>query len=403
MSTGPFSFGDADVPRALLRQRAHNLRWAEQPADVIPLTAADPDFPCAPAIRSAIVDYAKSGVFSYGPPEGLAEFRAAAAQMLRERKGMATAEPGQVLAVNSAAKGMAIVAASVLRPGDEAIVMDPVDFLFARTVQDVGGVPVRVAVDVASGAIDFAGLERALSKKTKLLTICNPINPVGRALTREELRRLTEFACEHDLAILSDEIWSDIVYAPHRHTATAALSAAAAKRTYTVHGLSKTFGLAGLRIGFVHVGCEQRYEAMVATANIRSTVEGVSTLSQVAATAAYQHAWPWAEAFVRHLQAQRDLAVAELRKVDGLSVRTPEGCYVAFPKVHAWGDETALAQRLLTEFRVAIVPGAPRWFGEGAKGHIRLTFATSEAILREGLARLARGLAALRRTGAPGC
>ena len=76
---------------------------------------------------------------------------------------------------------------------------------------------------------------------------------------------------------------------------------------------------------------------------------------------------------------------------------------LAFPKVHAWGDETALAQRLLTEFRVAIVPGAPRWFGEGAKGHIRLTFATSEAILREGLARLARGLAALRRTGAPGC
>lgn len=396
MSMTPFSFGDADVPRQLLRQRAHNLRWAEQPLDVIPLTAADPDFPCAPVIRAAIVDYAQSGVFSYGPPEGLAEFRAAAARMLRERKGMTTAQPGQVLAVNSAAKGMAIIAASVLRPGDEAIVFDPVDFLFARTVQDAGGVPVRVPVDAASGAIDFAALERAITKKTKLLTICNPINPIGRVLSRAEVQRLVEVACAHDLAILSDEIWSDIVFAPHCHIATAAVSADAARRTYTVHGLSKTFGLAGLRVGFVHVGCEQRYEAMVATANVRSTVEGVATLSQVAATAAYEHAWPWAEAFVRHLQSQRDLALAELRRVAGLSVRTPEGCYVAFPDVRAWGDETVLAQRLLEQFRVAIVPGAPRWFGEGAKGHIRLTFATSEAILREGLARLVRGLSALR-------
>ena len=389
-------FGDHAVELDLLRQRAFNLRWAEQPADVIPLTAADPDFPCAQVIRDAVCDYAKSGVFSYGPAEGLPSFRGAAATMLQQRKGMPTASAEHVLAVNSAAKGMAIVAQSLLAPGDEALVFDPVDFLFARTVQDAGGVPVRVPLDPESGALDFARIESAITRRTKLLTICNPVNPVGRVLTRTELLRLGELAIEHDLAILSDEIWSDIVFAPHRHIATAALSPEIAARTYTVHGLSKTFGLAGLRIGFVHVGNQARYEAMVEQANVRSTVEGVATLSQVAATAAYEHGWPWADAWVAHLHRQRDVAVAELRKVSGLSLREPEGCYVLFPEVKAWGDESVLAQRLLDQHRIAIVPGAPRWFGAGAAGHIRLTFATSESILREGLARLCRGLDALR-------
>jgi aspartate/methionine/tyrosine aminotransferase len=389
-------FGDGDVPIELLRKRAFNLRWAEQAADVIPLTAADPDFPCAKVIRDAICDYAKSGVFSYGPSEGLMEFRAAAAVMLQTRKGMPNAQKEQVLAVNSAAKGMHIVAKTVLRSGDEALVFDPVDFLFAHTVTGVGGVPVRVPIDPDSGELDFIAIERAITPRTRLLMICNPVNPVGRVLKRAELQRLGEIACAHDLAILSDEIWSDIVFAPHQHVAIASLSAAIARRTYTVHGLSKTFGLAGLRVGFVHVGDAQRYEAMVAISNVRSTVEGVATLSQIAATAALQSAWPWAEAFVRHLTAQRDLALRQLREVEGLFVREPEGCYVLFPEVRLWGDETELARNLLTKHRIAIVPGAPRWFGEGAKGHIRLTFATSQAVLREGLQRLCSGLRDLR-------
>ena len=113
-------FSDDAVPLALLRQRAYNLRWATQPPDVIPLTAADPDFQTAPVIREALADFARSGVYSYGPAEGLPEFRRACADMFARRKGMPIVAD-QVLAVDSAAAGMLHVARLVIRPGDEEI------------------------------------------------------------------------------------------------------------------------------------------------------------------------------------------------------------------------------------------------------------------------------------------
>ena len=131
------AFSDAAVQLDLLRQRAFNLRWAEQAKDVIPLTAADPDFPAAPVIREAIIRYVRDGVLSYGPAQGLPGFRSSVANYLRSRRGAAVTGDG-VIAVNSAAAGLAMVARHWLEPGDEAIVMDPVDFLFAHTVRSAG-------------------------------------------------------------------------------------------------------------------------------------------------------------------------------------------------------------------------------------------------------------------------
>jgi aspartate/methionine/tyrosine aminotransferase len=112
-------------------------------------------------------------------------------------------------------------------------------------------------------------------------------------------------------------------------------------------------------------------------------------LSQVAATAAYTDGWPWAEAFLDHLRARRDQGVAALTRM-GLPVRSPEGTYVLFPSVEHLGvDPTVLVERLREEARVAVVPGAARWFGPGAEGRIRIVFSTSEALLGEGLARVA--------------
>ena len=202
MSTAstPFeaSFSDAAVPRALLRQRAYNLRWATQPSDVIPLTAADPDFAVAPVIREAMLDYVAGGVFSYGPAEGLPAFREACARVRTERRGTPTS-PGLILAVDSAAAGMLHVARLALRPGDEAIVFDPVDFLFKASVEAAGGVVKLLPVDPSTGTFDFDALEGLVTPRTRLLGVCNPLNPLGRVLTADELRRLGTFAVEHDL------------------------------------------------------------------------------------------------------------------------------------------------------------------------------------------------------------
>ncbi len=392
-------FRDAAVPMELLRQRAFNLRWATLPSDVIALTAADPDFAVAAPIREALADYVRGGVFSYGPPEGLPAFRAACAAMRTARRGLPCA-PEQILAVDSAAAGMLHVARLALRPGDEAIVFDPVDFLFKSSVEAAGGVVKLLPVHPATGAFDFDALAALVTPRTRLLGVCNPLNPLGRVLSADELRRLGEFAVANDLWILNDEIWSDIVYSDARFISLPSISPAIAARTFTVQGFSKTFGLAGLRIGFVVAPTPEAFDRLLDVSLARTTMSGASTLSQVGAVAAYEHGWPWAEAFVAHLERMRDLTVSLLREIPGVRVRVPEGTYVAFPDVSAWelGAED-LARRLLDQNRVAVVPGAARWFGPGAEGHLRICFSTSEGILREGLGRLAAGLHAERRKG----
>ena len=392
----PPSFTDADVPLQLLRARAFNLRWATLPPDVIPLTAADPDFAVAPAITAAMIDYIQGGVFSYGPAEGLPSFRAACAQMRTTRKGH-SCDPAQILAVDSAAAGMLHVARLALKPGDEAIVFDPVDFLFKSSVEAAGGQVRLLPIEPTTGMIDFSALEALVSARTRLLCVCNPHNPLGRVLTADELRRLGDFAVAHDLLILNDEIWSDIVFDGRPFISLPTLSPAIAARTFTVQGLSKTFGLAGLRVGFVVAPTPALFDALLAVSMAQSTMTGVATLSQVGATAAYTHAWPWADAFVQHMQRMRDLALGVLAAVPGLQVRAPEGTYVLFPDVRAWDVEAeALTARLLHHHRVAVVPGATRWFGPGAEGHLRICFATAEGVLRTGLTRLCEGLHAAR-------
>ncbi|MFM7232536.1 MAG: pyridoxal phosphate-dependent aminotransferase [bacterium] len=395
MSVPPMRFDDDAVDMALLRQRAYNLRWATLPPDVIALTAADPDFPVAEPIRRAIADYAAGGVFSYGPPEGLPAFRTACAHRYSERRGVRVGA-GQVLAVDSAAAGMMHIARLVLEPGDEAIVFDPVDFLFKASVEAAGGRVRLLPVDPASGRLDLSRLRDLVTPRTRLLGVCNPVNPVGRVLTRDELAALGAFAVEHDLVIMNDEIWSDIVYEPGSLTSIAAISPEVAARTFTVHGFSKTFGLAGLRIGFVIAHDASRFESLLEVSRARTTMTGAATLSQVAATAAYEECWPWADAFVAHLRTMRDLGVARLSAIPGVHVRPPEGTYVLFPDVRALGvPAEELARRLLDEGRVAVVPGAARWFGPGAEGHLRIVFSTSRRILEQGLDRIEGVLRAL--------
>lgn len=383
-------FSDEAVRLDLLRQRAFNLRWATVDPDVIPLTAADPDFPIAQCIRDAICGYTQGGVFSYGPPDGLPGFRAAAAEVQRSRRGITSCTPEHILPTDSAASAMFVAARFALKPGDEALVFDPVDFLFAASVEAAGGVPVRTPVDPATGRFDFDALEARITPRTRMLTICNPHNPVGRVLTRAELERLGEIALKHDLWILSDEVWGDIVYPPHQLTSIAALGPELAARTLGVYGFSKTFGLAGLRVGFLAAPSPEVRDQLLEVSKAPTTAYGVSTLSQVAAQAAYEEAWPWAEGFLVHLERMRDLAVARLSAIPGVTARAPEGTYVLFAGIRGLGlgDEADVAKLLLDEGRVAVVPGMARWFGPGAQGHIRLTFCTSEAILTEGLDRI---------------
>jgi aspartate/methionine/tyrosine aminotransferase/2-polyprenyl-6-methoxyphenol hydroxylase-like FAD-dependent oxidoreductase len=387
--TEPGSFSDNIVRLDLLRERAFNMRWAQQPADVIPLTAADPDFPICAAIQEQLVRYVRDGVLSYAPPEGLPLFRESVARWMQETRQMAC-KPEEVFATDSAASGMAVLARASLAAGDEVLIPDPVDFLLHHTVQRAGAIPVRVRVKPGTSAEEFIrGMESRLTSRTRMLWLCNPHNPLGVVYSREWQQHVAEWAISRGLRIVSDEIWSDIVYTPHRHVSLASISPEIARNTVTVYGFSKNFALAGLRVGCLICPDPEWRKEIVAVSDAESTVYGVSVLSQMAVVAALNDGREWLAEFVRHLQVQRDYVVRRLAKWPGLTVQPPQGTYVVFPDVRSLSDNSEnLCQQLLEQARVALVPGAPRWFGPGASGHVRICFATSHRILQEAFDRL---------------
>lgn len=385
-------FSDDAMRLDLLRRRAYN-RWATLPEDVIPLTAADPDFQVAEPIRDAIKRAAVDGVFSYGPDGGTPAFREAAAGFVREHKGLdCTAE--NIHATCGVAQGMMHTAKAFMKPGDEAILFDPVDFLFGRSVDAAGGRRVYSRVDKETGGLDLEGVKALVGPRTRVLCVCSPHNPLGRLTRRGELRAMVDLAVDHDLVIMSDEIWSDIVF-EGVHIATASLPGAW-ERTVSLYGFSKTYAMAGLQLGYA-VAAPPLLE------KLRRVAPGyfypLNTVSMEAGQAALEEAWPWAEAFLGHLRRVRDYAYRRLCGMPGVEVRKPEATYTLFPDVSSYGlTSEEMTGYLLEEAKVAVVPGHGEefsYFGPGGEGHIRMVFCTSMGIMAEALDRVEEALTSL--------
>lgn len=381
-------FENDSVNLKILKQRAYNLRWATVPEGVIPLTAADPDFPSAPEIAEAICDFTKDKYLCYGPPEGLPEFKKSLAYYFQTERNIPTT-PELLFPVDSAAFGIYLTCNAFLKPGDEAIVFDPVDFLFRYSIETLGGVAVPFGIAPGTTTVDFEKMEKLITKKTRLICLCNPLNPTGKVFTKEELLNLGNIACKHNLVILSDEIWSDIVFTPHVFTSIASINTEIRNRTVTVTGFSKSYGLAGLRIGAVMASNTEHFKKLIEASLHNSTVHGANVIGQIAATTALNKCEYWLKDFLQHLQIMRDLCVTELNSVPGIKCIAPEGCYVAFADVKGTGKTSKEIQEiLLNSAKVAVVPGLKEWFGQGAEGYIRISFATSKKILEDALSRI---------------
>lgn len=377
----------------MLSTRAYNLRWATLPQGVIPLTAADPDFQVAPPIQKALKEYIDGGYLSYGPAEGLPQFKDAVANDYKMKNKVAY-DSNCILPIDSAAFGIYLCCKTLLKPGDEVIIFNPVDFLFKYSAEKVGAKTIAYHTPQKDDGFDFNELSSLINSKTKMICLCNPLNPTGKVFTREELLTLAEVVSKHkDIIVLSDEIWSDIIFSPHTFNAFASIEPVF-NQTITVTGYSKSYGLAGLRIGSVLCPNKMIYDQIFESSLHQSTVHGVNVLGQIAATAALNDAQLWLSSFVTHLHRMRNLAVQRLNEMPGVSCKSPEGCYVLFPDITQTPyTATQLHENLLKTAKVAIVPGLPKWFGSAAEGHIRLSFATSEELLTEALARIHKFLA----------
>ena len=378
-------FTDEAVKLEILRKRAYNMRWAEQPEGVLPMTAADPDFPACPEVVRAIKDYADAGYFSYTPGLGLPEFKEAIAGALKRRKNE-DVDPAFVLPIDSAARAMHVTAAMILQPGDEMIVWDPVDFLFRASCESAGGKAVLFPTILnEEGKVDISRLEEYVTPNTRMIGLCNPHNPVGSLYSKKDLELLLDIADRHGLWIMSDEIWSDIVYPENEFLSLFDPRVKGNKeRVIGIYGFSKT--------------CTNKelFDRIVDASGVLSTAGGIASICQVAGAACMNEGFDYFDAFLKHLTANRDYAWERLNAIEGISCRKPQATYLMFPDISSTGMRSEeLTAHLLDKAKLAIVPGSKRFFGPGAEGHVRICIATSRGILKEGLDRFEYGLSLL--------
>ena len=377
-----------------LKKKAYNYRWAEVEDGIIPLTAADPDYPCAPVIKKAMMNYIEDGYFSYTPKLGLEEFKTSFVNYVKRRKGEII-DSKNVLPVDSAARGMVIIARAFLKEGDEMIVFDPCDFLFreACLASKANVVCGPVDIDVNKRKMDLSKLESCITSKTKMIGLCNPHNPYGMVYSKEDLEYIMRLCEKYDLYIMNDEIWSDIIYSDASFNSIYCLGNDRCHRVLSVYGYSKTFGLAGLRIGTIYTTDDNNFNKLVEASEVLSTAGGATSISQIAAMAAMDSTEDWYHDLIKHLEHNRDYAVDFINKLPYLKAYKPQATYLLYVDIR----DTKMNSEEFTNFikeneKLALIPGGHKFFGDRSEGYIRICIATGFDVLKEGLDRLKDGV-----------
>jgi cysteine-S-conjugate beta-lyase len=368
-----------------LRQRP-GTKWRVDP-DVLPAWVADMDFPVAPAIADAIEHTVRRGDLGYPHWDDVHPLRATFADRMRERYGWVV-DVADVREHTDVMQAVQLLLHLGTSPGDAVAVHSPTYPPFHRTVGAMG----RKRVDVpflrtpAGWAANIAGLADAVAAHDcRALLLVNPHNPTGRVLTRDELGEIAAIARRHDLLVISDEIHAELTFRPHDHVPFASLGADAAARTVTLTSASKAFNLAGLRCSVAHFG--PRRLLALRDAEPTDLYGAVSTLSVVAAVAAWRDGADWLARLVRVLDRNRRRvadAVASWAPADPDPM--PEATYLYWFAADALGLGDDPVDEVLTRARV-LLAGGPR-FGEEGRRYLRLNFATGAAVLENVLARL---------------
>jgi aspartate/methionine/tyrosine aminotransferase len=367
--------------KEFLSENAFNMRWACVEEGDIPLTAADWDIQASSAVREAVTAYLQFNSFPYGNNSGMKAFQNAIAFHFNKRKN-ASIQSEEVIATNSAAKAIDDVYSFLLKEGNEILIADPVDFLLAECARRKN-IGIKRYQQRSSG-IDLAELDKLVSSKTKALVLCNPHNPLGYVLSRVQLESLSNWANEKGIVIISDEVWSDIVHKEESFTSIRAVNSNA----WIVYGLSKGFGLAGLRIGAIIAPSEEQADMLSERQGYARTLEGASTLSQIAATAGMEKGWAHTQEAVALFKKNLEHAVLAFNKTEFLNCEMPEGTFVlSIQHPKNWNTEI-LCERLAKEGKVHVVPGLEKWFGPGAIGSFRISLATTPEITSEGVSRI---------------
>jgi len=351
--------------------RAKALEAAGTP--VIHLEIGEPDFPTAGHIAEAAVDALRAGHTHYVPAPGIPALREAVAAFL-ERTGRMRVAPDRVVVTPGAKPIMFFTILALAGPGDEVLYPDPGFPMYESITSFAGATPVPVPLRESNGfRVDVGELERLITPRSRLLIINSPHNPCGSALTREDCAAIAELAQRHDLVVLTDEVYWAIRYGP-QHVSVLDFDGMA-ERTILLDGWSKTYAMTGWRLGF---GVFPAPLVEPVTRLAINSVSCTSAFSQYAAIAALEGPQDAVMEMVAEFRRRRDVIVAGLNEIPGVSCVEPQGAFYAFPNITGTGLSAATLQaRLLNEAGVAALSGTA--FGSWGEGFLRLSYANSVA------------------------
>ena len=362
---------------------------------VIHLEIGEPDFDTPENVREAAKRALDSGKTHYPPFPGLPELRAAIASDTALRRGFSP-DPADVF-VTVGGKGVMYYAIlALVNPGDEVIVPDPGYPIYESVTRFVGGTPVAIPIRQENAfRLDPDELASLVTPRTRMIVINSPANPTGGVLTKTDLERIAAVTLEHDLVVLSDEIYSRILYDGGEHVSIAALPGMA-ERTIVLDGFSKTYAMTGWRLGY---GIVPSWLRAGFGRLIINSVSGATTFAQHGAVEALTGPQDAVDAMVAEFKARRDLVVDGLNAIPGVMCLRPAGAFYVIPEISGTGlDGATLADRLLNEAGVSVLAGTA--FGGIGTSHIRLSYANSRENITTALERMHGLIAPLVATGA---
>jgi cystathionine beta-lyase len=358
--------------------------------DVLPLWVADMDFEVAPEIAEAINKRAEHKVFGYTLRDS--EYYKVTQNWIKKRYKWDVSEdhisfsPGVVSAL-----AMALLAFT--KPGDKVIVQSPVYFPFFSTIENNGRrVLNNQLVDKGDTyQMDFEKLETQIDNQTRMMFLCNPHNPVGKAWTPEELKKLSDIVEKHNIIVVSDEIHSDIIFSGHVHTPFASVSEYAAQNTITCLAPSKTFNLAGLSTSMVVIQNEQMlktYNYMIESFHIGLT----NPFGLTALKAAYTNGENWLEELLVYLEKNRDFVYEFVRhELQGIKAYKPEATFLMWLDFRDMNlTQTQTRQLLVHKAKLGFSEGAI--FRDGGEGFQRLNFGMPRSLLEQAMYQLKKAL-----------
>ena len=354
---------------------------------ILSLSIGEPDFPTPAHIVEAGKKALDDGFTKYTPSVGFKDLREAIAEKsVAENRIPATA--GNVL-VAPTKHTLYMTCMALLDAGDEAIIPDPGWVSYGPMVVLAGARPVPVrAADEESFVPSPEAIAERITPRTRLILLNSPSNPAGSVYPRATMEGIADLAKDHDLIVVSDEIYEKILY-EGEHVSPASLEGMF-DRTVTVNGFSKTYSMTGWRLGWL-VAPKPIFQEIAKVQE--HTITCATAFAQKAGVTALRGPSEPVQRMVAEFRARRDLICGELAKIDRVSCFRPAGAFYVFPKFDVPLDDTALGELLLKEAKVAITPGSA--FGAAGAGHERLSYAASRETITEGVRRIGEAVAKL--------